>query len=95
MSFSSSCNHELHFLSGQVELDDSHRPCVFRENNLPDHVSTLHMRCCRPDLVIDIFLSVGLSCKSLQSATVLETATKKKHETIVEGERFRYMFACA
>ena len=24
---------------------------------------TLHMRCCRPDLVIGIFLSFGLSCK--------------------------------
>ena len=29
---------------------------------------TLHMRCCRPDLVIDISLSVGLSCKGLKSA---------------------------
>ena len=45
------------------------------------------MRCCRPDLVIDIFLTVGLSCKGLKSATVLETATRsKKHETIVEGD---------
>ena len=49
---------------------------------------TLHMRCCRLDLVIDIVLSVGLSCKGLKSAKVLETARKsKKHETIVEGQR--------
>ena len=44
--------------------------------------------CCRPDLVIDIFLSVGLSCKGLKSAKVLETAARsKRHETIVEGQK--------
>ena len=44
----------------------------------------------RPELVIDIFLNVGLSCKGLKSAKVLETASRsKKHETIVEGQRLR------
>ena len=51
---------------------------------------TLHMRCCRPDLVIDIFLFVALTCKGLNSAKVLETVTRSKnHETIVEGQRLR------
>ena len=39
---------------------------------------TLHMRCCRPDLVTDIFLSVALTCEGLKSAEVLETATRSK-----------------
>ena len=51
---------------------------------------TLHMRCCRPDLVIDIFFFVGLSCEGLKSPKVFETGTRnKKNETIVEGQRLR------
>ena len=49
------------------------------------------MRCCRPDLVIDIFFRVDVSCKGLKSAKVLQTATrsKKKRDIIVEGQRLR------
>ena len=51
---------------------------------------TMHMRCCRPNLVVVIFFSVGLRCKGLKSAKLLETATRsKKHKTTVEGERLR------
>ena len=31
-------------------------------------VTNKGMRCCRPDIVVDIFLYVGLSCRSLKSA---------------------------
>ena len=46
---------------------------------------TLHMRCCRPDLLSDIFFSVGLELWGLKSANVLETSTSMTPLWQVEG----------
>ena len=77
------------FFERMIRIRKQILPCCFP---LPFLIMyhTFHMRCCRPDLVIDMFLTVGLTCKDLKSAKVHETAaTSKKHETIVEGPRLR------
>ena len=58
---------------------------------LPSVATCLHITHCTCVVVarflfLTFSLSVGLSCKGLKSAKVLETvARSKKHETIVEG----------
>ena len=41
---------------------------------------TLHLRCCRPDLVLDIFLSVGLSCRGLEICIKKKKCLKQLRE---------------
>ena len=74
-------NDNKNYITGIVQLPSVTPQFTFH---------TLHMRCCRPVLVLDISLSVGRSCKGLKSAKVLETATRSKNnESIVEGHRLR------